>query len=260
MIVHEQNELKKQAILDEHHQVAAVRMPMVPTWFIVQRRGCLLLNLPISVLILILRWILMPHPGQPLILPDAKRLACKARKPFKLALPVLRSCKLMFHVSQSILYGDNSFTAASPSASYYLDDALGQLKGWQRQLITSITLQIDWGDELWAKLPLIAVALHDLKKLSKLEILLVAKLFNEMGGNVPGGQDVQRRKARSLRREGNTAEIMLKAEKKTFKDMVNTMKTLRVFRLVGFVDEEFARLLELQVSARLGWGMGHCII
>ena len=259
----EQSKLERQTIIENYLDRAATRMPLLPSWLVSRRHGCLLLNLPISVLARILRWVLIPHPHQPLTLPDSMSLDPRANKPTMLAVQLLRTCTLIFQVGKSILYGENTFAASSSSTSYDLDSALARLKGWQRQLITSISLQIDWADELWAKFPLIAVALYDLKKLKKLEIFLVSKASGGSGRlvrdvrNVSEMQELQRKKVRGLKREGNAAEILLKAEKKTFKDLVCTMRSLRVFRLVGFADEEFARHLELQVSARDG--MGHWI-
>lgn len=42
-------------------------------------------------------------------------------------------------------------------------------------MITDIKLEIDWADKLWAKFPLVARALVELKGLLKLEIAIVGK-------------------------------------------------------------------------------------
>lgn len=52
-------------------------------------------------------------------------------------------------------------------------------------------------------------------------------------------------KARGWKREGVVAEVMLRVEKKMLAEMVVGMRGLRMFRLEGFVDGDFARGLRV---------------
>ena len=142
-------------------------------------------------------------------------------------------------------------------------------------MITDVRLEIDWADQLWAKFPLVARALLELKRLVRLEIVIFEKgemtverpsaLIEEDAnlkitircGQVSSGkakparrcaQAVDRADTR-MKREGPVAEAMLKAEMKMLKDMVAGMKGLKHFRLIGFRHEAFARRLEEQVRA-----------
>ena len=233
-----------------------------------QQPSLLLLKLPLSILTKILRYILIPDLSHPQILPVTPAELNTYREVHP-GFAILETCRLMRRLGETIFYSESTFTTSSPSNSYDLDRGIHCLPGWQRQLITSIALQIDWADELWAKFPLAAVALCELKRLQRLEIFFVQKVSGGDGRLLWDGaadreiQEAKRREARGWKRDGNVAEVMLKAEKKMFGDLVGTVKALRVFKLVGFADEEYARKLELLVSARAalragggpkGWG------
>ena len=140
-------------------------------------------------------------------------------------------------------------------------------------MITSVKLEIDWADRLWAKFPLVGRALGELKSLARLEIVIVEKerkseknqtaliakdanlkILFTYGQHSPGktttvpqrATAVDRADAR-MKREGPVADAMLKAEMKTLKDLVTGIKGLKHFRLIGFRHEVFARCLEEHV-------------
>lgn len=143
-------------------------------------------------------------------------------------------------------------------------------------MITKIRLEIDWADRLWAKFPLLARALGELKRLQKLEIVIVEK--EEMEGErrtaliekdanlsimITYGQaspgkyrtasphaPATDRAHRPVKREGPVADVMLKAEMKMLRDLVSGVKTLKDFRLIGFRHEVFAWCLEERVRLR----------
>ena len=140
-------------------------------------------------------------------------------------------------------------------------------------MITDIKLEIDWADQLWAKLPLLSRALGELKGLSKLDIVIVetetmaeekrtASIEKDTRlnimityGHAPLGQDgTDHQRALStdrtdgpVKREGPMADVMLKAEMKMLRELVAGIKGLKDFRLVGFRHEVFAWCLEEHV-------------
>ena len=143
-------------------------------------------------------------------------------------------------------------------------------------MITSAKLEIDWADELWAKFPLVARALGELKALLKLELIIVEKEKVEQKGptaliekdanlkimiaynQTSLGKDKsvrQRAPATNrangrVKREGPVADAMLKAEMKMLRDLVTGFKGLKEFRLMGFRHEVFAWCLEEHVRMK----------
>ena len=137
-------------------------------------------------------------------------------------------------------------------------------------MITSVKLEIDWADELWAKFPLVARALGELKALLKLEIQIVEKQKSkqkkrtasiEKDANLkikiaydqtsPGNDKTVRQRAPAtnrmhgrVKREGPVADAMLKAEMKMLRDLVDEIKGLKEVRLLGFRDMPFAWCLD----------------
>ena len=137
-------------------------------------------------------------------------------------------------------------------------------------MITDVKLEIGWADQLWAKFPLVARALGELKSLHKLEIVLVEteKVMEENRtasieedanleimityGEASASQErTPRRRTpaidrvdRQVKREGPIADTMLKAEMNMLKDLVTGFKGLKDFRLIGFRHEVFAWCLE----------------
>ena len=143
-------------------------------------------------------------------------------------------------------------------------------------------LEIDWADGLWAKFPLVARALGELKGLRRLELFIVERTERvaereEESGTVSIGRDTHlniqltyaqtspgdrngtpvRHQCRPAtgradwrgKREGPLADAMLKAEMKMLRDLVSQIKGLRHFRLVGYRDCVFAEWLEERVRA-----------
>lgn len=186
---------------------------------------------------------------------------------------VLQVCKIFHTVGVPILYGENTFTTSSPATSFDFDEHILSLSGSKRQMITDIKLEIDWADKLWAKFPLVARALVELKGLLKLEIAIVEKeemvekkrtASIEKDANLkimitysqtsPSKDKGARQRAPAtdradsrMKRKGPAADVMLKAEMKMLKDLVIGIKRLKYFRLLGFRHELFARCLEEQV-------------
>lgn len=167
-----------------------------------------------------------------------------------------------------ILYGENTFTASSPSTSYGFDESLTHLPGKIRQCITSVRLDIDWADELWAKFPLLTKQLGELRSLQELEIF-IKKPESRTDGSAAitmknpvkrGGVLIEKDVNRTLeerqivekrvKMEGTRTSVLLNAEKKMFRELINGSGALRLFRLVGFADPVFAKRLEDMVNRR----------
>ena len=189
---------------------------------------------------------------------------------------VLQVCKVFYNAGVPILYGENTLTTFSPATSFDFDEHLLAFPGSKRQLITKIKLEIDWADQLWAKFPLLARALGELKGLVKLEIVIIEKekgleekrtaliekdanlnIMITYGQDLPGENRTAPQRAPATkraggraRRKGPVADVMLKAEMKMLKDLVAGLRGLKHFRLIGFRHEAFARSLEEHV--RLG--------
>lgn len=189
---------------------------------------------------------------------------------------VLQVCKVFHNIGVPILYGENTLTTSSPATSFDFDEHLLSLPGSKRQMITNVKLEIDWADQLWAKFPLVARALGELKGLLKLEIVIVEKeetvekkstAWIEKDANLEimikhdqnsTDQDGPTRQCPpatdrancQVKREGPVADVMLKAEMKMIKDLVTGIKGLKEFRLIGFRHEVFAWCLEEHVRIR----------
>lgn len=146
---------------------------------------------------------------------------------------LLRVCRCFHQIGLPLLYGENTFTTSSPATSINFDAHLSSLPGKTRQLITSIVLKIDWAAQLWARFPLIARYIAELKSLRQLEINIVDR-------NDP--------KPVRYPRDGPYGGVMLKSEKKVFKELIGGLKSLRVFKLEGFSDDDFAKTLEGMVN------------
>ncbi len=146
---------------------------------------------------------------------------------------LLRVCRRFYQIGLPLLYGENTFTTSSPATSIDFDAHLASLPGRNRQLITDIALKIDWATQLWAKFPLIARQIAELKSLRRLEIIIA------------DGNDL---KHVPYPRDGLYGAVMLKSEKKVFKELVAGLKALRVFKLEGFSDDNFAKALEDMVN------------
>ena len=67
------------------------------------------------------------------------------------------------------------------------------------------------------------------------------------GGGRPGRRD-EIGKRGGLEREGAMKDVMPEVEKKMLRDLVRGLRTLREFRLDGYVDEGFARRLERLIN------------
>ena len=148
-------------------------------------------------------------------------------------------------------------------------------------MIRNVRLEIDWAEGLWARFPLVARALGELKGLRRLELFIVEKGSTEemeRSGTVSIERDmdlkiqltyaqdpssdmngtVHRHHCKPAtdradwrgKREGALADAMLKAETKMLEDLVCRIKGLRWFRLIGFRDRVFAEWLE--ESVRVG--------
>lgn len=198
--------------------------------------------LPLSVLKSLLRLLLVSSNALPLDLHQCSPVN-EGYTPVQPS--VLRVSRLFYITGLPILYGENIITT---TRSYSFDARLLALRPRNRQMITSIRLEIDWADHLWAKFPLIALQLSQLRQLQKLDIVIIHRkkpehrtILMERDPNhtnfIGHGPD------KGMRREGSLADTMLKAEKKILKDLVERAKDLKVFKLEGFRDPVFAKQL-----------------
>ncbi|KAI4253626.1 MAG: hypothetical protein L6R42_007513 [Xanthoria sp. 1 TBL-2021] len=201
-----------------------------------------LLSLPTQVLQRILSHLLV-SPSQLLLQRDASTPSTYSTS---VATNVLFVNHQLYHTSLPILYGSNTFTTSTPATSYDFDVHLSRVPGRNKCLIRSIALEIEWGRQLWMKFPLIAMRLGELRGLRNLRLHFVDKQDPDEDTQIQGEP-----KGTTRRREGHVAVMMLNTEKKILNDMVKGMKALRVFKLKGFEDAEFARRLE--VGVRNGW-------
>lgn len=194
-----------------------------------------LLALPISILRTVLRFLLV----SPIPLALSHFSAISGRRK-SICPAVLATCRVIYSAGLPILYGENTITTSSPSTSYEFDTQLAALSGKQRQCIRYIRLEIDWGDHLWAKFPLVARCLGEIRGLKGLEVVILERTEN----GTDEGTMIEGPKVERLKREGVAAKAMLKAEKKTLKGLVEGLRALQKFRLAGFRDKAFARKLE----------------
>lgn len=203
--------------------------------------------LPLHVLKIILRLLLVTPNALPL---DSQRHKDVQKAHIATKPDVLRVCRLFYLTGLPILYGENTITT---SQSYAFDSYLLSLPPRNRQMITSIRLEIDWADQLWAKFPLIAMQLGQLRHLQKLEIIIVESKTHESCAALLDNDPnrtlfIGHRQLNGMKREGSLSDAMLKAEKKMLKDMVQGLKALRVFKLEGFRDSLFAERLCFEKS------------
>ena len=214
-----------------------------------------MLRLPLKAIKDILQHVLVaPHP---LILYRDSSIPATYRS--HLQPSVLLICRLFYHLGCPILYGGNTLTASSPSTSINFDHHLAALPGGYRQLITKVRLEIDWAEQLWANFPLIARYLGELQSLKELHIIIISidgQKRDDPSASTDNalsqGLTIINNGARKYAIKTSTyADIILKSEKKVFRDLVEGLKALRTFRLEGFLsDEAFARRLEDLVSGR----------
>ncbi|KAI4220461.1 MAG: hypothetical protein L6R36_007607 [Xanthoria steineri] len=200
-----------------------------------------LLSLPTQVLRRILSELLV-SPSRLLLERDTSTLSTYSSS---VATNTLLVNHQLYHTSLPILYGSNTFSTSSPATSYNFDVHLSRVPGRNRWLIRNIALDIDWGRQLWMKFPLLAMRLGELRGLKSLRLHFVDKQNPDEDIQLHGGP-----KGTTRRREGHVASMMLNTEKKMLEEMVKGMKALRVFRLEGFEDAEFARRLEAGVRNR----------
>ncbi|KAL8657194.1 MAG: hypothetical protein Q9226_002169, partial [Calogaya cf. arnoldii] len=195
-----------------------------------------LLNLPAHVLQRILLHLLV-SPSRLLLHRDA---STPSNYRASVATSVLFVNHQLYHTSLPILYGSNTFTSSSPATSYDFDVHLSRVPGKNKCLVRHIDLEIDWGSQLWMKFPLIAMRLGELRGLRNLQLCIVDGKDLDTGFQIQGEPKGTRSK-----REGHVAVMMLNTEKKILEEMVKGLKALRVFKLKGFEDAEFARRLEV---------------
>ena len=186
--------------------------------------------LPLEILQKCFRLLLVVHDQALILCPDSS--TPPAYRTY-LQPSLLKVCRRFYQIGLPLLYGENTFTTSSPATSIDFDVHLSSLPGKNRQLIANVFLKIDWATQLWARFPLIARQIAELKSLRQLEIIIT-------DGNDP--------KPVPYPRNGPYGAVMLKSEKKVFKELIAGLKGLRVFKLEGFVDDDFAKALEGMVN------------
>lgn len=154
----------------------------------------MILNLPLSIIRQILRY-LLTSPSPLILRPDSSIIASRGHRTC-VEPSVLQVGRVFHNVGLPILYGENTLTTSSPATSFDFDDCLLSLRGSKRQLITSVRLEIDWADGLWAKFPLVSRALGELRGLRKVEIGIV-------------GVGVEEEGKRMVRRRGDGMDSMM---------------------------------------------------
>ena len=178
-------------------------------------------------------------------------------------------CRLYYQIGKPILYGKNTFTTSSPSTSQDFDEHLADIPDKNRRLITRVALEIDWGDELWRRFPLVANSLAQLP-LQRLTIVLIHGEAAESRKEPAGSKGVMTNGSMSVgyvegkgttkgeeaaielegsgafKREGAMATITLSVEKRMMRDLVGGLTSSREFRLEGFEDENFAQRLKIR--------------
>ena len=205
-----------------------------------------MLRLPLIVIKDIPRHLLVSP--NPLILHRDAYTTTKYRSQLQPSVLCVR--QLFNHVGHPLLYG-NTLTSSTPSTSVNFDAHISNLSGRNRLLITKIRLKIDWAEQPWSKFPLIARYLGELKPLKELRIVIIN---GEKSGNGAALMVKDPNQSLTIMNHGAgkcmlpaliIAEITLKTEKKVFKELVEDLKALRVFRLEGYTrDEAFACGLE----------------
>ena len=249
------------AVLEHQYHIAHPEPLIRPTTLLTARppksSPSRVLELPLSIILKILRYILIPDPSRLQIFPLTPKEIQISNNNIIHDLPVLRTCRRLRHTGKQVFFAQNTFTTSSPSTSLELHRGIRNLSRELRCLITNISLQINWADELWVQFPLLAAALPLLVRLRRLEVFFVVRKVIRGGDGASNveeeeeGREAKRRESRGVKRESAMAQLMMKAEKKMFSDWVlDDLKALEVFRLVGFADEEFARKMELIVNKR----------
>ncbi|KAL8909386.1 MAG: hypothetical protein Q9207_000221 [Kuettlingeria erythrocarpa] len=205
-----------------------------------------LLSIPSSCLKLILTHLLTSP--DPLILHRDSSTPVTYRT--NLSPGVLLLDRHCYHTGLPILYGRNTFTTSTAATSYDFDTHLLEVPGRLRDMIRNVELQIDWAERLWMKFPLVASRLQELKGLKSLKLHMVGngELKSKRAGSRATEKGKGAGKSMMLRREGQAAEAMLRAEKKVLRELVLGLKALRVFELRKFVDGKFAKDLESWVK------------
>ena len=144
-----------------------------------------------------------------------------------------------------MLYSENTITSTD---SMNFDTQFLSLPVKNRQMITGIRLEVDWAHQLWAKFPLIAVQIEQLRHLQKLVIVIVENTKSDklavLGEkNAKASTVLKHGPGKGLSRESSVGDAMLKAEKKMLKELVGNIKSSQTFRLDRFRDEAFAAQL-----------------
>ncbi|KAK0515955.1 hypothetical protein JMJ35_001989 [Cladonia borealis] len=189
-----------------------------------------LVILPLEVLQECFRHLLVVHDQALILCPDSSTPPAYRTS---LQPSLLRVCRRFYQIGLPLLYGENTFTTSSSATSIDFDAHLSSLPGKNRQLITKIVLKIDWAILLWSIFPLIARQIAELKSLRQLEIII-------SDGNDP--------KPVRYPRDGPYGAVMLKSEKKALEELVSGLKGLRMLKLEGFLDDDFAKALEAMVN------------
>ena len=161
---------------------------------------------------------------------------------------VLRCCRYIYTVGIEVLYGRNTFTTSSAASSAEFDRQVHGLASRILQLIRHVKLEIDWIDELWSKLPLLASALGRMQGLKSLDITILSKTQSIVPGGRTKGLALRPMESRSAFIPGQMEEAILQTEKRVLKNLVLELRALRIFRLRGFVDRKFATDLEKWVA------------
>ena len=163
---------------------------------------------------------------------------------------VLRCSQYIYTVGIEVLYGRNTFTTSSAATSAEFDKQILRLPSGILRLLRHIKLEIDWIDELWSKLPLLASALGRMQGLRSLEITITSKAQKIVTGARTEGLASRPMESRGahIRVQGQMHEAILKAEKRVLKNLVLELRALRIFRLRGFIDRQFATELENWVA------------
>lgn len=164
---------------------------------------------------------------------------------------ILRSCHYIYSVGIEVLYSCNTFTTSSAATSVDFDKHLLSLPGRTLQLIRHVKLEIDWGVELWTKLPLIASALGSIQSLKTLKISVITKSPKPMTGVVRGKASG----SETFRGGGFPHRLMAvaNAEKRVFKDFVLELQALKVFRLRGSGTNNLPRIWRSGLHTGAGW-------
>ena len=201
-------------------------------------------KLPREVLRRILHFLLVSNEPIILWIDDEKQVDSSSG----LNPSVLRCCHYIYTVGIEVLYGRNTFTTSSPATSAEFDKQILRLPSRILQLIRLVKLEIDWIDELWSKLPLLASALKRIQGLKSLDITIITNMQRTTTGGRIKGLASRPTESRSTSVQGQMEDAILNAEKRVLKNLVLELRALRKFRLRGFVDQQFATDLEKWIA------------